>query len=439
MITIEVNINSCRFLLTHLVLFTSLTLSINVFADGVDSTDPFNFDLSSDSHLESSKQFSHEDKKIEKWDWSGTVSLRNQYRLPKSSWLSNRFRITLNNSYKHNQWTFFSRSILDVDPAITDYSDLTSIELREVYVSFDSALYEHNIQFTFGKQRLAWGTADGRSTIDRINAVDFSDPINNARTSSKRPSWLLSIEQSLPIGVLEVVWLPRGRDRKLAEYNSPWESTALNKLRTDAIDNGTSLTIADPHKSEGGLRLTQYGQGLDWGFAIFNGYTDAPSTLIVEQNNTRLIPNRMNTFNVNMAKGLPQSTLRGEISYTPNYPVFNGGEESLMQYIIGWDRTYFINFYMNIQLFLDEYSVSKDSYGMTYSLSDKFYYDAIEAGVRGQLSNQSQYSVETFMEYTIDDNYALDLRYIAFGGDDGSTLGDLSDNSYFEFEIRYSF
>jgi hypothetical protein len=442
------NFRHVNILFYNTLLYSAVTFSVQLYSPYIysssDATEsltldsPFDFDLSTDTEYTNNHGEAY-------WEWSGNLSFRHRYSSPQSKALSNRVRGEIKSTYKQKKFTFFSRAHIDADPAVTSYRNSTYAELDEFYTAFNTDIYARNTTITLGKQRLAWGTADGLSTIDRVNAIDFKEPISNGRTSARRPSWLLSVEQTLSAGVWQAVWLPKGRDRTLPEYQSPWETSALNQLRTDAIDGNISLTIDDPHKNEGGVRFTHYGQGLDWGFAFFNGYTDAATTITRQQNTVHLRPARIGTINANIAKGFSASTLRGEFSYTPNHPTSNGEQQVLSQWVLGWDRTYFTDFYVNIQFFSDRFSnqsasdINTNNSGITFAVSDKFYDDAIEAGTRGQLARHAQYSIETFIEYTASDNYSLQASYIAFGGEQGSGLAEFTQNDFVQLEIKYYF
>ena len=97
------------------------------------------------------------------------------------------------------------------------YRDATRIELREAYVHYDGAA----VDVTVGKQRVGWGTADGLSTIDRVNAIDYREPIGNARTAARRPSSLVRVEATTDVGVFDLVWLPRGPRPQAAGLRQP--------------------------------------------------------------------------------------------------------------------------------------------------------------------------------------------------------------------------
>ena len=407
-----------------LVILCSVLWSDHSNADAQSGqNDPFAFDFSQAQLVDDS------------WRWNGFLELRNQYADPRNEWLSNRQRALMESRYRGEGWQFFASGQAEYDPATTDYRSSTRFNVNEVYALFDGP----GMDLTVGKQRVAWGVADGRSTIDRINAVDLREPIGNGRTSARRPSWVILLEHSAAIGIWEAVWLPRGRDRKLAEFGSPWEVLALHQLRRQAVDGEIFLDIEDPHKHEGGLRFTHYGQGLDWGLAVFDGFTDAPIVRQISGNRVTLRPYRIRTWNANMAVAWARSTLRAEFSFTENFPLFDGTTEPLTQVVLGWDRTYLTNLYFNMQVFLDDIEKQGRNYGVTFALNNKFFNDALEAGVRGQTGRQSQYAVEVYADYQVNDRLSMTVKNFAFSGDKGTELGEFGSNDFIELSMRYEF
>ncbi len=395
---------------------------------GLDATaqeDPFAFDLSAETSEE------------RRWRVSGFFESRNQRFISQDSFLSLRQRGQLEIKYtSHSErWRFFTSAYGEYDSATEDYRSPFRGEVLEAYGVFDGP----STDITLGRQRIPWGTADGRSTIDRVNAVDFRDPIGNARTSSRRPSWVARIEQSTSIGVFEGVWLPIGRDRRIPEQGSPWEVSFLADLRAARDTGAFVLNIEDPKVHEGGFRFLQFGEGFDWSVAVFNGLSDFPLLSLQTADRVRLTPARFTTVNLSAAIGQAKSTWRGEIAYTPDFPLGLGRTTDLGQVIIGWDRTFLRDLYVNVQLFLDRFGDVDDTYGGTFAITNSFFDDATEAGVRGQIANEGQYAIETFADYEFNDAITLTARVFVFGGETGSDLGEFRENDFAEVSLRYAF
>ncbi len=384
--------------------------------------DPFAFDLAEEAAPEGPFRV------------SGFFESRNQRFLSQDSFLSNRQRGQLELKFTSNLFRLFASGYGEYDPATEEYRSPWRGEVLEAYGVFDGP----STDVTLGRQRIAWGTADGRSTIDRINAVDFRDPIGNARTSARWPSWAARIEQSTPFGILEGVWLPIGRDRRLPEEGSPWETDALASLRA-AQTMGLQLDLDNPDVHEGGVRFSHYGEGFDWSVAVFDGQTDFPLPALQTADRVVLKPERITTWNASVAVGRAKSTWRGEVAYTPNFPLGLGQVSDLTQAIVGWDRTFFSDLYVNVQLFVDGFSDADEEWGGTFAVTNSFFDDATEAGVRGQLLNEGQYAVETFADYEFNDAITVTARAFVFGGNTGSGLGEFRENDFAELSLRYAF
>lgn len=401
------------------LLFCGALLTCSV-QSAAQTDDPFAFDLSSVEEQQGD------------WQWSGFLQSRVQQLTADSGRLSDELLAHLELKGQHRQWRSFVSFDARYDQAKRHYRDSWHSELQQAYLVYDG---EHT-DFSIGKQRVAWSVADGVSTIDRLNAVDLRDPIGNARTASRRPSWLMRLEHSTPLGTLEAVWLPQGKDRSLPEYNSPWESAGLHQLRRQQRAGNIELSIRDPRQDELGLRYLYYGQGFDWSLAWFNGYGDAPVKSTTSGTRVTLTPVRSQTYNAALALGLSRSTLRGELAYTPN--AFRGNQRSrLWQAVAGWDRTFDNDLYANLQLYYNHYETGTDDQGMTFALSKPLLDDAATAGIRGRLANDQQASLETYIDYDYDDHLKIAARLVSFTGADSSALGNFKDNDYAELSLRW--
>lgn len=411
----------------------TLFLILYAIASSVAAQDPFDFDLS---------KLSTQDRKPpinDHWQFAGYLESRAQYFSVENYWVSNRLLgfVELKWAGDQNdsgQWRAYGSAMIEYDRQTQEYRDPKKSQLKELYIIFDSSI----VDLTIGKQRVAWGMVDGVSTIDRVNAKDLRDPIGNARTASRRPSWLFRSEVNTFNGIVDMVWLPVGRDRKLPEFGSPWEPASIHALRTQQRFGLINLRVDDPHKSEGGLRYLAYGKGFDWSIAYFNGYTDEPLMRAHDLDNIRLAPVRIETFNASGALGTAQSTWRAEFTYTPN-SVVSGKASNLWQIVVGWDRTFFTNLKANLQFFYDKACDAPDSYGTTFSFSNVAFDDAAIYGLRGQLMSEEQLALEVYFHYKFSDNLTLNTKYLTFDGAPKSALFDYRNNNFLEMTLRWDF
>ncbi|MEM7217431.1 MAG: hypothetical protein AAF515_03635 [Pseudomonadota bacterium] len=384
--------------------------------------DPFDFDLT--PALDDSPR----------WQLSGYLEARGRVftaadatlDIEAGDWLSRRLQAFAELSYRGEHWRSRLSGTVEHDAAKRDFRAAYRGEIREAAVTFITG----DTQLTAGRERLAWGTADGASTIDRVNAIDFRDPVGNGRTASRRPSWLVRINRATSLGDFEAVWLPRGRDRKRAETNSPWEAIELRGLRATGAALALPVVIEDPHDHEYGLRFTHYGQGFDWGLAVFDGDADFPTDVRMNADAVRAFPARRRTWNANTAIGFGASTLRGELAYTE--------QTEQWQAILGWDRTFFESLYLNVQAFWDSAPAQRNTHGATFAVTQGLLEDAATIGVRGQIANRDQFAVESFIEWQPRDGLLLSIRALQFGGDSGTPLGAFAKRDFVDVTLRWS-
>ena len=393
----------------------------------VHSNDLFDFDLS-DTNTETQQETQNE------FRISGAVELRHRYLTAQEQTLSNRASVNLDLRWQRDNWLLFAKTQTEYDGAKRDYRDAERFELREAYLQYTN----NQTNLSIGKQRIAWSTSDGVGTIDRLNAVDLRDPISDARTPSRRPSWLLRWEQSFSLGTLEAVWLPRGKDRKLPEFNSPWELSFLNQLRQRELLGDIDLLINDPESDDYGLRFSRFGQGFDWSMAFFEGYGDGPEQLLVNGRQYTLTPVRSRSVNLSGAIGLSRSTIRGELTWTPN-AFIDGERREQLQAVIGIDRTFFTDLYTNLQGFWFVNQSTDDEYGVTFVISNKFFDTAMEAGIRGQFGRDQQVAAELYADYQWDDSLKISGKFVSFDGNAGTGLGEFRANDFIELGVSWSF
>ncbi|MFV9644403.1 MAG: hypothetical protein ACNYWU_01135 [Desulfobacterales bacterium] len=108
----------------------------------------------------------------------------------------------------------------------------------------------------------------------------------------------------------------------------------------------------------------------------------------------------------------------------------------LYQGVIGIDRTFFTNLYVNLQFFTDLIEDGKQAlaskrktHGITFEISDKFLDDDLTAGFRGMYyTSHDGSAAEIFAEYKIGDNWLLAPGCMFFNGIKDSRLGQFKDN-----------
>ncbi len=165
-------------------------------------------------------------------------------------------------------------------------------------------------------------------------------------------------------------------------------------------------------------------------------------------------------YGFNFAKGFERVTVRGELavkkhllfSIDPDdssYKEDSDGlvDRNLYQGVIGIDRTFFTNLYVNFQFFAnfiedgqESLAAERKTHGFTFEISDKFLDDDLSAGFRGTYYTSNDGSVlEIFAEYKIGDNWQIAPGCLLFNGSQNSRLGQYSKNDMVYLRLRFSF
>ena len=119
----------------------------------------------------------------------------------------------------------------------------------------------------------------------------------------------------------------------------------------------------------------------------------------------------------------------------------------MYQAVIGIDRTFFTNLYVNFQFFADiieddqtALALKGKTHGITFEISDKFLDDDLAAWFRGMYFTSDDGSAsEIFAEYKIGDNWQIAPGYMFFNGPKDSRLGQYRENEIIYFRLRHSF
>lgn len=400
----------------------------------------------------------------------GYLESRNQVRIRDvGDPISLRQRLWLD-CYLGQGWVrAFASAYFDYDPAVRDWTDdndeLYYVELNEAYLTVDI----ERIDFIFGKKMMRWGTGDGINPMDLINPRDYRDPIASARADARLPIVLANGIFLLGPVTVEGVLIPKPEVNKFSLANSPWEPEGLRELRKTAESGEIVLAPREEpgdwfRHPEFAFRVSTVWHSFDLALLYYNGYTDDPAYHrdYLTDGRMRFTPryHRYRAYGFNFAKGFERATIRGEVavkpdllfSIDPDDPSYQKDSDGLVsrelyQGVIGIDRTFFTNLYVNLQFFADliedgqEALVSKrKTHGITFEISDKFLGDDLTAGFRGMYFTSNDGSAsEIFAEYKIGDNWQIAPGYMFFSGPKDSRLGQFNDNDTIYLRVRYSF
>ncbi len=400
----------------------------------------------------------------------GYLESRNQFREGKANEpVSLRQRVWLDGYLDCGRIRGFASGYADYDPAVQDWSDDSSeqydLKLNEAYLTFDTEL----VDVILGKKMMRWGTGDGINPMDLINPRDCRDPIASARTDARIPILLANVICLLGPVTIEGAFIPKAEVNEFPAPGSPWEPNNLKNLRKSASTGEIALSpgqTPDDWGEDGELaiRTSTVWKRFDLALLYFNGYPDDPAYRrdLLSDGRLRFTPHygRYQAFGFNFAKSTGRATIRGEIavkpdlpfSIDPNDPSYEEDNDGLVsrdlyQSLIGVDRQFFTNLYLNLQFFVDHIeggrealAVEQVSHGLTFEISNKFLDDDLTGGVRGTHYTSNEGSViEFFAEYNLGDNWEIAPGYMFFEGPKASRLGQHSENDMFYLRVRYVF
>jgi hypothetical protein len=312
------------------------------------------------------------------------------------------------------------------------------VRVKDVDLTIDT----ERLDFIFGKKMMRWGTGDGINPMDLINPRDYRDPIASARADARLPIFLANGIFLLGPVTIEGVLIPKPEVNEFLLPNSPWEPKALKEMRRMAEAGEIVLAPEEEpdnwfEDAEFAFRISTVRHGFDLALLYYNGYTDDPvyHRDYLTDGRMRFTPHyhRYQAYGFNFAKGFERATVRGEIAIKPgllfsidsNYPSYDKDSDGLVsrdmyQGVIGIDRTFFTNLYVNLQFFYDfiengqeALAARRKTHGITFEISDKFLDDDLTAGFRGMYFTSNEGSAcEIFAEYKIGDNWTIAPGYI---------------------------
>ena len=397
---------------------------------------------------------------------SGYLESRNQVRIENMDKpISLRQRLWLD-CYLGQDWIRgFANAYFDCDPAVRDWTDdndeIYYVELNEAYVTVDT----ERIDFILGKKMMRWGTGDGVNPMDLINPRDYRDPIASARADARLPILLANGIFMLGPVTVEGVLIPKAEVNEFPLPDSPWEPKGMRDMRRSAESGEIVLFPGEEpddwfKDSEFAFRASTVWKGFDLALLYYNGYTDDPvypRDYLID-GRMRFTPRYQHyrAYGFNCAKGFERATIRGELAVKPrllfsidsndsSYAKDSDGlvARDLYQGVIGIDRTFFTNLYVNLQFFTDFIEDGQESlaskrknYGITFEVSNNFLDDDLTAGFRSMyFTSNDGLSAEIFAEYKIGDNWQIAPGYMFFNGPKDSRIGQFSHNDMIYFRL----
>ena len=413
-------------------------------------------------------------------DLHGYLESRNRLRTTDSEFISTRQRLWLEGNCGYGApetigaqppLRMFVSGAVDVDPkaaGLSDDHDDARLYIEEAFLTVDRPGWD----VVIGRKIHRIGTGDGINPMDLINPLDYRDPFATGSSDAREPVLLGLATINLPApgpfqeANLDMIVVPLARVNRLNAPGSVWESPGLRELRAGHAEG--RYVLEDQEKpdqafdqAEYEFRLAATLSGWDLALIGFYGYLDSPALKreyrtgqngLEELHITPVHPDFC-AFGLTFAKGLDRSTLRGEVSVKPDLPVTTADDRvpgfertTVVEGVLGIDRTFGTNFYVNLQYFYtwtkqaEKFTSPTWSHGITYDVHDTFLHDDLEAGIRGILGFTGQgRTFETYAQYQLADDWLFEASLLFFEGCESGAYGQYGDNDMVTLRVRYSF
>ena len=255
------------------------------------------------------------------------------------------------------------------------------LELREFY--FDTGFEKANLRL--GKQQVVWGQADGLKLLDVVNPQDFSLFILDDFDESRIPIWMLNLELFLPVGDLQILWIPDTSTHSLASTGATFEMTA--PFAGIPADLPYSIEPVDrPNNfifdSDFGTRLSLFTGGWDITLNYLYHYDDFPVVrrqLVANELILSPAYERTHTIGASASNAFGDFIFRSEFVFNTNKYIntnslLNDGidDSAELAYVFGIDWTGLTDTFVSMQLFqsilLDDGDYVRDRTDTTLTL-----------------------------------------------------------------------
>ncbi len=154
------------------------------------------------------------------------------------------------------------------------YVEPTSLQLYEAYIQFNSLFFKE-MDLKIGKQRIAWGTADGFNPTDNFSPMDLEDPLD---FKNKLSVWAINSSIYFSPFDISLIFQPLFEPALLPNFDLM--GSMSNQLLKNYNDRLLEPHIVLPEfKAKNfiyGTRLRYKGEIFDLSISYFHGYSGVP-------------------------------------------------------------------------------------------------------------------------------------------------------------------
>ncbi len=356
-------------------------------------------------------------------------------------------------------------------------SEPFELNLYEAYIKVSDFLLE-NLDFTVGKQRISWGTADKVNVVDNLNPIDFANflTFDPDYFAERRPQLALNLEYYAGENTkFQAVLLPEKQYSPLPYGFSSLliPSYSIYQTSPEIIIERKENTLKN---SNFGLRLSTVVQNTDIGLSWYHGNFHLPvfagfsyaAQIMIEQPvigpQFRFSYPDLDVIGVDLAGEvfsvgfwaefayyMPES-LEGQVrvGMGPTVP-FRVFEEGYLKYVLGFDYTLGIGngLYINAQFlhgFFDERDYTKEAERMLNIRKGQFFGEIenyimaraeykfasetikLSLGTLMELGDKTSYALMPGVEFRLKDALSLQAGLFIVGGDRQTKFGAFKDD-----------
>ena len=305
----------------------------------------------------------------------------------------------------------------------------TKVYLKEAYAE----LYYDSTDLTIGKQRIAWGKADGINPTDNFNPQDQTQPfaddnkigVTAVRARHYYTDWLF-----------DLVWVPCFTSPEFAEPGERWSLLPSGRIKPvypeDKLEN-----------SEYGVRASRWTPAVDFSVSYFNGYSKEPAfpaEARVEGDQYIWEPEfyRVHVLGGDFSRDFGSFVVRGEGAYFKPDEEFDL-KRPYYRCVLGVDFNLIDELYVNTQYYREEEegreAVDMITLATQYEVTPFQQFELnVSYGIDGH-----DYLINPVYKVDVIDSLSLTLGAYLFEGDEGTLFGSFVDKDYLYFVLNKAF
>jgi len=354
------------------------------------------------------------------------------------------------------------------------YQDL----VREAYVDITQKKWFLRL----GKQQVVWGKTDGFRLLDVVNPIDYRDFTVPEWEDKILPLWMIRAEYSPTYSTtMQFLFIPYYQLSPLAPPFTPWSFRAVDNFQQGMDNLGVPISPNSYDEAKNpahtlsnsvfGFRwyqqIGQLGYSLNYMYKWTNIVHSKPQfTPIFKYDMT---PDRINLFGgsfdyaFDSLMGMRNVVLRGEAAYIRDDTIYGSlrpdmtvaYDKNRFDYILGFDKYFFVDYWVSIQFYQKIICDWKKSDGLTDVAAG--FVDPVENAWTIFIMKdyfQEKINVEALLYYSDDNDWWLRPRvkweaigsklWVTLGanffwGHSNNFAGEFKKNDQLILELKYCF